>query len=86
MPLALVDKISKALKKFTPRERERLKELLKKLERGDVYGLEIKKLEGSTDIFRVRKGDIRIMFEKKKDDISILTIDRRSENTYKKFQ
>ena len=80
-----MDKISKALKKFSPRERKRVKEVMAKLKRGDIYGLEIKKLEGRTDIFRARKGDIRIIFQKIQSDISILFIERISEDTYKNF-
>jgi mRNA-degrading endonuclease RelE of RelBE toxin-antitoxin system len=80
-----VDKISKALKKLTPHERERVQDIIEKLEHGEVYGLEIKKLEGRSDIFRARKGNIRLIFQKKKGAVSILTIERRSENTYRKF-
>lgn len=49
----------------------------------DWHSLDIKKLRGHENIFRVRKGNIRIIFVKDKKDISILTIERRRENTYK---
>jgi mRNA-degrading endonuclease RelE of RelBE toxin-antitoxin system len=77
-----MDAIEKALKKFNAKERERLKELLEKLARGALQGLDIKKLQGRDDIFRVRKGDIRIVYRKVGSAISILLIERRSEQTY----
>ena len=77
-----MDAIEKALKKFNAKERERLKELLEKLARGALQGLDIKKLQGRDDIFRIRKGDIRIVYRKVGSTISILLIERRSEQTY----
>lgn len=46
-------------------------------------GLDIKKLRGYQDVFRVRKGRIRIIFKHDRKDIYVLTIERRSESTYK---
>jgi mRNA-degrading endonuclease RelE of RelBE toxin-antitoxin system len=77
-----MDAIEKALKKFNAKERERLKELLEKLARGALQGLDVKKLQGRDDIFRIRKGDIRIVYRKVGSAISILLIERRSEQTY----
>ncbi|MEK7629125.1 MAG: cytotoxic translational repressor of toxin-antitoxin stability system [Patescibacteria group bacterium] len=80
-----MDKISKALKKFTPKERIWVKFVLGNIQSNNFQGLDIKKLKGWDDIFRVRKGDIRIIY--KLDSIKkihILTIGRRKENTYKK--
>ncbi|HUY69735.1 MAG TPA: hypothetical protein VMU70_01840, partial [Candidatus Tyrphobacter sp.] len=63
-------------------ERRRVKEMLIKLLSGNLRGLDIKKLRGRSDIFRVRKGDIRIIYLRKDGNILILLIERRNEKTY----
>ena len=80
-----MDKISKALKRLSPKEQKRIKELLLKIKKGDLVGLDLKKLQGRKDIFRVRRGDLRIVFRRKNESITILAIERRSEDTYKKL-
>ena len=80
-----MDKISKAIKKLSPKERRQTKELLLKIESEDFAGLDLKKLKDQKDIFRVRRGDLRIIFNRKNGVVTILTIERRSEDTYKKF-
>ena len=77
-----MDAIAKALKKMNADERGWVKEILGKLVIERTQGLDIKKLQGRDDIFRVRKGDIRIVYRKTAGDISILLIERRSEKTY----
>ncbi len=78
-----MDKISKALKKFSPKEREKIKEILLKLKNNSLNRFDIKKLKGSDDIFRIRKGDIRIIYKiDKNDNLFILAVERRSDNTY----
>jgi mRNA-degrading endonuclease RelE of RelBE toxin-antitoxin system len=77
-----MDAIEKALKKLNAKERERVKELLEKLALGALQGLDIKKLQGRDDIFRARKGDVRVVYRKTGDALSILLIERRSEHTY----
>lgn len=76
-----MDKISKALKKLSVQERKELKVILGKIKSGELNGFDIKKLKGKDNIFRVRKGSIRIIFLKDKD-ISILAIERKNDNTY----
>lgn len=79
-----MDKIEKALQKLTLEERERIKEILKQLKSGKTSGLNIKKLKGREDIFRVRKGNIRIIYRKdEKSNIFLLSIERRGDNTYR---
>lgn len=80
-----MDKISKALKRLNPKEHRQIKELLLKIESGDFVGLDLKKLKDQENIFRVRRGDLRIIFQRKNGITAILTIERRSEDTYKKF-
>lgn len=78
-----MDKITKALRKLSYKETREVKRILKKIKKNDAAGFNVKKLKGKRDIFRVRKGDIRIIFSKQDDgNISILAIERRSENMY----
>ncbi len=78
-----MDKIKKTLRKLTSKERDRVKGILKQLNSRNISGLDIKKLKGREDIFRARKGDIRIIYQLTKKGIFILAIERRSEKTYK---
>jgi mRNA-degrading endonuclease RelE of RelBE toxin-antitoxin system len=78
-----MDKITKALRKLTLKERERIKQILRQLNSRDISGLDVKKLKGRDDIFRLRKGDIRIIYRLTEKEIFILAIERRNEKTYK---
>ncbi len=79
----MVDKIEKALKGLKEKERKVIKSILTKIQKEKTGDLDIKKLKGRDDIFRVRKGKIRIVFRKNNENISILSIERRSDKTYR---
>ena len=78
-----MDKIEKALLKLTAKERKQIGKILKQLAAGNLAGLDLKKLKGRDDIFRIRKGDTRIIYQIKEREIFVLAIERRSESTYK---
>ena len=79
-----MDKIEKELQKLTVKERKQIDQILLKLEAGVTKGFDIKKLKGYADIFRMRKGNIRIIYRtNNKGTIFILSIERRREDTYK---
>ncbi len=80
-----MDKIQKALKRLSAKERTRAKEILMRLGRGDNTGFDIQKLKGHSDIYRVCKGSIRIIYRQSKDDLFVLAIERRSESTYRNY-
>jgi len=81
-----MDKIAKALKKLNAKERASVKKILVSISVGKLEGLHIKKLRGRKDIFRVRKGKMRIIYRVgKSGDAFILAIERRSERTYRRF-
>lgn len=80
-----MDKITKALTKLSAKEREVVKSILLRLREEQLAGLGIQKLKGRKDIFRVRKGRIRIVYRRTGAGTAILAIERRSETTYKKF-
>lgn len=78
-----MDKLEKTLQKLTSKERERIKEIFKQLEKGVFANLDIKKLKGREDIFRLHKGKLRIIYRKdKNNNIFILSIERRNNTTY----
>lgn len=78
-----MDRLSKLLKKLTPKERERLEHVLTLLISGDTSSLDIKKLKGVDDIYRARVGDLRVIFQKQGVELFILEVSRRDESTYK---
>ena len=79
-----MDKIAKALNRLTSKERLIIKTILLKIKDRKFYGLDIKKLKGRSDIFRIRKGKIRIIYRLDKiGQVYILTIERKSDKTYK---
>lgn len=78
-----MDAIEKALKKLTIRERKQIKVILAKVYTQDWKGLNVKKLRGREDIFRIRKGDLRIIYRIGGKEIYILKIERRRERTYR---
>ena len=79
----MADKIKKILAKLTKQERDLVQLLIMRVKLDDTLGLDIKQLKGHRDLFRVRKGRIRIIYRKKTDVFLIIRIDRRSKDTYK---
>ena len=79
----MADKIKKLLAKLTSKERELVSLLILRVKLDDTQGLDIKQLSGHTDLFRVRKGRLRIVYRKNSRDFLIVRIDRRNEKTYK---
>jgi len=78
-----MDKISKALKKLTAEEKKRIKIILIKLKKNSLSDFDIKKLKGHSGIYRIKKGKIRIIYKIDKDgNKRLLTIERRTDNTY----
>ena len=78
-----MDKIEKALQKLSFRERARVKRILEQLKKRQFTGLDVKRLRGQGDIYRVRKGDIRIIYRAERNDVFMLAIERKSESTYR---
>lgn len=79
-----MDKITKTLQKLSEKERNRIKLVLQKLSDNKISGLDIKRLKDRNDIYRVRLGDIRIIYRKdNKNKVFVLAVNRRNEKTYK---
>lgn len=81
-----MDKIAKALKNLSSKERALVKNILLKIKVNSLSGFDLKKLKNCDNIFRIRKGKLRIIFKNLGDgQYSILTIERRSDKTYKRY-
>lgn len=78
-----MDKIDKQIDKLTAAEKKQVKDVFSKLKSGKLDYLDIKKLKGVDDIYRARKGSIRVIFQRKNKSIYILAVARRNEDTYK---
>lgn len=76
--------LDKELKKFSPKERAEIKRLTKRILGRNFVGLNCKKLKGLKNLFRVRRGSIRILFELNDNkEPTVFAIERRREDTYK---
>ena len=81
-----MDKIEKALRMINAKEKEIIKDILDKLREDNILGFGVQKLRGHKDIFRAKKGNIRIIYRKiEARKIFVLAIERRSEKTYRNF-
>ena len=78
-----MDKAEKFVRRLTQKERLVVGEIVEKVEKGDTSELDMKKLKGQSGLFRVRHGDIRVIFQKTEDVIVVISVDRRREDTYK---
>ena len=79
------DAIEKFLAKTSEKDRAVLREIIEKIILNKLDGFQIKKLHGSENIYRVRKGKFRIVYKQNKLNNIIILVDRRSESTYRDF-
>lgn len=77
-----MNKIEKFLAKLNSDKREITMELIRKIVLGNLQNLDVKKLKGSGEVFRVRSGRIRVLFVRKEIGYGILDVDNRDDNTY----
>ena len=80
-----MEKIKKFLLRLSKQEREKLEVVIARIVDGNLNKLDVKKLKGHSDVFRVRAGKIRVVFRKEAGENLILEISRRSDSTYKKL-
>ena len=81
-----MDRIAKALKRLTNHERDTVEKVLTQLKRGSFASLDVQKLKGHDEIFRIRKGDIRVIIRRADTGaLFLLAVERRSEKTYRDF-
>ena len=80
-----MDRNQKFLKRLSDKEFVAVEKTLQQILIRDTTDLDIKKLSGYRDIYRVRHGNIRIIFLDTGNYTEVLEISRRSEQTYKNF-
>lgn len=79
-----MDKIAKALQKLSLKDKKKIKRILELILKGDFSHFDMKKLKDRDDVYRVRSGNLRIIFRKTDGGkIFILAVERRNESTYK---
>ncbi|PJA47787.1 hypothetical protein CO172_00130 [Candidatus Uhrbacteria bacterium CG_4_9_14_3_um_filter_36_7] len=82
----MVDRMIKNLKKFLRSDRDHLFELMQRIQSNDLLDMNVTKLKDRSDVFRVRKGNFRIIFRKVDQGTNIIiAVERRCESTYKEF-
>ena len=77
-----MNKTDKFLKKLQSKERNEILGTLLVIKTGVFVGMDIKKMKGESNTYRVRKGKIRIIFEMNGMDIRIISVKFRNDNTY----
>lgn len=75
--------LEKFLAKVTEKEKKILEGVIEKIIDKNLKGFDVKKLAGYDDVFRIRKGNFRILFKVTKADNKIILVDKRSDTTYK---
>lgn len=78
----MVDKLVKFLRKQNPRVARSVLALIEKIMAGDLAECDIKQLKGKANLYRLRKGNIRIIFEKKDNQFKVKKITYRDDQTY----
>ena len=80
-----MDKAKKFLRKLSSAKQDEIDEILFKIEVGKTQNLDIKKLKGHKNSFRVRVGDIRVVFSQDGDTTQVLFIGTREDSKYEQF-
>lgn len=81
-----MDKINKTLVKIPGKQRKAILAAAKQIRNGNLENLDIKKLKGPKDLFRVRVGDYRIIMQtRRKGNPVVLDVTKRDEKTYKNY-
>lgn len=77
-----MDQIHKFLKRLSPKKQRVIREILEKLYSKDFSNTDIKKIKGEVDTFRIRKGDVRVIYTVSNGLIKVIKIDFRRDTTY----
>ena len=78
-----MDKIEKFICKLSGRQRQQIVFIIERIWSGNISGLDIKKLQGRGQEFRIRKGDVRIIFKSNNNGFEIIDIQWRGSKTYR---
>ena len=80
-----MNSLSKAIKKLGKRDSLIIAGMIEQLLDHDFHGLHITKLKGIGNIYRVRKGRLRIIYCYEGKDLIIMHVGLRSEKTYRDY-
>jgi len=80
-----MDKITKFLSRLTQKERCRVTDVVIDIIKGEMSAYDRKKMKGYANLYRIRVGDIRIVYLEQDRERRIILIDRRNDNTYRDF-
>jgi mRNA-degrading endonuclease RelE of RelBE toxin-antitoxin system len=78
-----MNKILKSLVRFSTKERLKIQEDIKLITERNIKNLDTKKLKGFDNLYRARRGKVRIIFYMDERKVEIIKIDKRNDNTYK---
>lgn len=81
-----MDKIEKSLRKLSSKKRSLIEAVIMKLLHRQFDSLDIKKLKGIDNHFRVRVGNYRIVFFDVEKNLKIKSILKRDDKTYKNMK
>lgn len=77
-----MDKVQKFIRKLSKSEAERVFDVIKRIQAGELSALDVHKLKGDSDRYRVRLGRVRILFTKISTRNEITRVEFRSDHTY----
>lgn len=78
-----MEQLQKMLARLTKNERRLVFRALERLDRGETSKIDIVRLRGSTNMYRVRIGSLRLIAEKRGRTFHARYLFRRSEETYR---
>jgi mRNA-degrading endonuclease RelE of RelBE toxin-antitoxin system len=81
----MADPIVKAFRKLSSKQQLVFTRLCIDIKNRAIDKYDVKQLKGNKNIFRIRKGEYRIIFFMDKDTINILALEKRNEKTYRDF-
>jgi mRNA-degrading endonuclease RelE of RelBE toxin-antitoxin system len=77
-----MNKIDKFLARISGADRQKIILAIECIIGGDIKNLDIKKLKGVSNRYRVRVGIYRIQFEMEGKNIFIVSVNKRDDTTY----
>lgn len=81
----MTSELDKFFSRLDKKEFTIVMKMVEKITNLNLVGLNIKKLEGHKNVFRVKKGGIRIIYYIENNRGKIISVVRRSEKTYRDF-
>ena len=81
-----MDKINKALLRLPDKQRQLLLAAFARVVAGNTDGLDIKKLRGHSDLYRLRVGDSRLVYRVEPSmEPVVVFVGKRDDQTYRDF-